>query len=302
MARPVPVILNATAGTGGADSRADQIREAFKAAGLQAHVMQGEDISLLARRAVHEGHEIVVAAGGDGTVNAVASEVVGSKSALGVLPMGTLNHFAQDAGIPLDLPAAAKIIAAGYRVAVDVGAVNGRIFVNNSSIGLYPTVVIRRENRRKRTGTGKWAALAWASFSVLRRHPMMDVTLHVDGSATRQRTPLLFIGNNEYVVRGPDAGTRQELRDGKLSIYITRRHGRLGLVALFLRALFGSLRKALDLEAFNAPRVTIASRRSHMAVATDGEVSVMATPLEYESRPGALQLIGPAPAAEGKTP
>ena len=302
MARPVPVILNATAGTGGADSRAEAIREAFRAAGLEAHVMQGEDIALLARRAVHEGHEIVVAAGGDGTINAVASEIVGSKAALGVLPMGTLNHFAQDAGIPLEMDAAAKVIAAGYRAAVDVGVVNGRVFVNNSSIGLYPTVVIRRENRRKRTGSGKWTALAWASFSVLRRHPMMDVTLHVDGRATQHRTPLLFIGNNEYVVRGPEAGKRQDLCDGKLSIYITRRHGRLGLIALFLRALFGSLRKALDLEAFNAARVTIATRRSSVAVATDGEVSVMATPLEYQSRPGALLLIGPAPANGGSAP
>jgi YegS/Rv2252/BmrU family lipid kinase len=302
MARPVPVILNATAGTGAAEARAQAIREAFTASGMEAHVMQGEDIGLLARRAVREGHEIVVAAGGDGTVNAVASQVVGSRTALGVIPMGTLNHFAQDAGIPLDLPAAAKVIAAGYRASIDVGVVNGRIFINNSSIGLYPTVVIRRENRRKRTGSGKWTALAWASFSVLRRHPMMDVTLHVDGNARRHRTPLLFIGNNEYVVRGPEAGKRQELCDGKLSIYITRRHGRLGLIALFLRALFGSLRKALDLEAFQAARVTIATRRRYVAVATDGEVSVMATPLEYESRPGALQIIGPAPANGEKTP
>jgi hypothetical protein len=172
---------------------------------------------------------------------------------------------------------------------VDVGAVNGRVFLNNSSIGLYPSVVIRRDNRRKRTGTGKWTALAWASFSVLRRHPMMDVTLHVNGRTTRHRTPLLFIGNNEYVVRGPDAGTRTDMRDGKLAIYITRRHGRLGLIALFLRALFGSLRKALDLEAFTATRVTIDTGRSRIAVATDGEVSVMDTPLEYENRPGALQ-------------
>jgi diacylglycerol kinase family enzyme len=293
--RAVPVILNAGAGAGGSDERAQRIREAFTAAGIEAHVLAGEDIGLLARRAVREGHSIVVAAGGDGTVNAVAAEVAGSASALGVLATGTLNHFAKDAGIPLDLDEAARVIAAGHRVRVDVGAVNGRVFVNNSSIGLYPTVVIRRENRRKRTGSGKWTALFWASLTVLRKHPMMDVTLHANGRSTRHRTPLLFIGNNEYVVHGPEAGTRQGLRDGMLSIYITRRHGRLGLVALFFRALFGSLRKALDLEAFNASRVTIETRRRFVAVATDGEVSVMDTPLEYENRPGVLQLVVPAP-------
>ena len=301
MPRPIPVILNATAGTGD-DTRAQQIKEAFAAAGLEAHVMAGQDIGLLARRAAHAGHDIVVAAGGDGTVNAVASEIAGTTTTLGVLAMGTLNHFAKDAGIPADLAEAARAIAAGHRINVDVGAVNGRVFVNNSSIGLYPTLVIRRENRRKRTGSGKWTALFWASLTVLRKHPMLDVTLQADGKTTRHRTPLLFIGNNEYVVQGLEAGTRMGLRDGTLSIYITRRHGRLGLLALAVRALFASLRHALDLEAFTAANVKIVTGRPRLAVATDGEVSVMETPLEYENRPGALRVIVPAPAPEGAKP
>ncbi|MBC8022711.1 MAG: hypothetical protein H7Y14_06310, partial [Burkholderiales bacterium] len=267
-------------------------------------VMAGEDISLLARRAVHEGHPVVVAAGGDGTVNAVACQVAGSRSALGVMPMGTFNHFARDAGIPLDIDDAARAIVANHRQRVDVGAVNGRIFVNNSSIGLYPTMVKRRENRRRRTGSGKWAALFWASLTVLRKHPMFDLRLEVDGTPMHHRTPLVFIGNNEYAIEGSDVGRRYGLRDGKLSIYITRRHGRLGLLALGLRSLFGSLRAALDLEAFTAATVTIATRRRYLAVATDGEVSVMATPLEYENRPGALEVVVPLPqpAMEEGTP
>jgi diacylglycerol kinase family enzyme len=299
--RAVPVILNAGAGTGGGE-RAKQIREAFAAAGIEAHVIAGEDIALLARRAVREGHPILVAAGGDGTVNAVAAEVAGSQVALGVLAMGTLNHFARDAGIPLELEAGARVIASGHTMPVDVGAVNVRIFVNNSSIGLYPTLVIRRDNRRKRTGSGKWTALFWASLTVLRKHPMLDVALHVNGQVSHQRTPLIFIGNNEYVVEGPDVGTRMGLRDGELSVYITRRHGRRGLIALGLRSMFGSLRKALDLEAFTAPRLTIETGRSRVAVATDGEVSVMETPLEYENRPGALRVVVPPPDAPGGSP
>jgi diacylglycerol kinase family enzyme len=255
----------------------------------------GEDIPLLARRAVHEGHEVIVAAGGDGTVNAVATLVAGSKSALGVLPMGTLNHFARDAGIPVELEAAVAAIVANHRVRVDVGAVNGRVFLNNSSIGLYPTMVTRRENRR-RQGDGKWTALFWASLTVLRKHAMLDVHLDVDGEVQhRRRTPLVFIGNNEYVIEGSEVGRRAGLRDGQLSIYITRRHGRRGLIALGLRSLVGSLREALDLEAYTARRVTIATRRSYIPVATDGEVTVMATPLEYENRPGALEVVVPPP-------
>jgi YegS/Rv2252/BmrU family lipid kinase len=297
MARPTPVILNATAGKGNGGDAAARIREAFAAAGAEAHVMaaaSGEDIPLLARRAVHDGHEVIVAAGGDGTINAVATLVAGSGSALGVLPMGTLNHFAKDCGIPLELEAAVAAIIANHRVRVDVGAVNGRVFLNNSSIGLYPTMVIRRENRR-RQGNGKWTALFWASLTVLRKHAMLDLRLDVDGEEQRRRTPLVFVGNNEYVIEGTEVGTRMGLRDGKLSIYITRRHGRRGLIALGLRSLVGSLRDALDLEAYTARRVTIATRRKYLPVATDGEVTVMATPLEYENRPGALEVVVPAP-------
>jgi len=300
MPRPIPVILNSGAGTASdGEEPAARIREAFAAAGLEIQLVPGEDISLAARRAAREGHDIVVAAGGDGTVNAVAAQVAGTKSALAVVPMGTLNHFARDAGIPLDIDGAVRIIAANHRERVDVGVVNGRIFVNNSSIGLYPTMVIRRENRR-RQGSGKWTALFWASLTVLRRHPMLDLTLKANGGVTHQRTPLVFIGNNEYTVEGLDAGKRNGMQDGKLAVYVTRRHGRRGLLALGLRSMFGSLRDAMDLEAFTAADVTIATRRRHLAVATDGEVSVMETPLRYENRPGALEVVVPPRGDEAK--
>ena len=299
MARPLPVILNTRAGTANGDA-AQRVRDAFAAAGIEIRLLAGEDVELLARRAVHEGNDVVVAAGGDGTINAVASQVAGSRSALAVLPLGTLNHFARDAGIPTDLDGAVQTIAIGYRERVDVGAVNGKVFVNNSSIGLYPTMVIRRENRRRRRGSGKWTALLWASYTVLRKHPMLDVRLGVNGSVTHHRTPLIFVGNNEYSVAGPSLGRRSGLGDGKLSVYITRRHGRRGLLALMLRSMFGSLREAMDLEAFTAPKVVIDTGRSHVAVATDGEVSVMATPLEYENRPAALEIVVPRPPEEPK--
>ena len=298
MGRPVPVILNATAGSGAAGATREKLREALAAAGIDAHLIAGEDLSLLARRAVREGHPLVIAAGGDGTVNAVAAQVAGSKSALGVIPLGTLNHFARDIGIPLELDGAVKAIAAGRRERVDVGAVNGRVFVNNSSIGLYPAMVIRREKYRRVRGTGKWTALFWSSLTVLRRHAMLNLTLRVDGVVTQRRTPLVFVGNNEYRIEGLEAGRREGLQDGKLAIYITRRHGRRGLLALGLRAMFASLRDAMDLETHTATTLTIATRRRYLNVATDGEVSVMTTPLEYENRPGALEVIVPPPAED----
>ena len=215
-----------------------------------------------------------------------------------MLPLGTLNHFAKDLGIPLDLDKAALIIAANHQVAIDVGEVNGRLFINNSSLGLYPDLVIIRENQRRRQGRSKWLALFSATMKVLRRHPMLDVRLLLDGEKQDRRTPLVFIGNNEYKVEGFDIGSRERLDAGKLSMYLTRRHGRRGLLGLAARALVGKLRESGDFEALTAQEVTIATRRKSLAVATDGEVTVMKTPLAYTIRPGALRVVAPAPSSE----
>ncbi|MEP7068552.1 MAG: diacylglycerol kinase family protein [Usitatibacter sp.] len=302
-ARPLPVIVNATAGKGHDDAEMQAIAKAFEAAGVTIEIMParvGSDIVKLAERAVKDGHPVIVGGGGDGTVNAVACAVAGTASALGVLPLGTLNHFAKDLGIPLDLDKAALIIAANHQVAIDVGEVNGRLFINNSSLGLYPGLVIIRENLRRREGRSKWLALFSATMKVLRRHPMLDVRLLLDGEKQDRRTPLVFIGNNEYKVEGFDIGSRERLDGGKLSMYLTRRHGRRGLLGLAARALVGKLHESGDFEALTAQEVTISTRHKSLAVATDGEVTVMKTPLAYAIRPGALRVVAPAPAPPGE--
>jgi diacylglycerol kinase family enzyme len=302
MANPVPVIVNAAAGKGYKTEHFEDICKAFAEAGLEAMIVaarDGGEIASLAKRAVDQGHAIVVGAGGDGTMNAVASALAGSASAMGVLPLGTLNHFAKDLKVPLGLEEAARVIAANHQVDVDVGEVNGRIFINNSSLGLYPTLVIVRENQRRRLGRGKWHALFWATLTVLRRHPMLDVRLTLDEVAEDRRTPLVFIGNNEYKVEGFDVGSRERLDAGRLSIYLTRRRGRRGLLGLAVRALFGVLHQVRDFEALTAQAVTIATRHRVLPVATDGEVSAMTTPLEYRIRPRGLRVVAPAPVAEG---
>src|SRR6185503_11143696 len=138
------VILNATAGTGHADDTRRALEEGFAAHGLEGRmhaVAAGGDIVATTKRVIAAGAEVVVAAGGDGTVSAVASCVKGSGATMGVLPMGTLNHFARDLGIPPKLEDAIAVLARGLRVAVDLGEVNGRVFVNNASLGVYPDMV-----------------------------------------------------------------------------------------------------------------------------------------------------------------
>jgi diacylglycerol kinase family enzyme len=299
MARALPVIVNATAGKGYDEAQIQAIAAAFERAGAAIEILparKGSELGTLAARAVQDGHPVVVGGGGDGTLNAVAAAVAGSASALGVLPLGTLNHFARDLKIPLDLDEAARIVVADHRAEVDVAEVNGRVFVNNSSIGLYPEMVRIRENQRRRLGRSKMHALLWATHTVLGRHPMLEVGLEIDGVVQARRTPLVFIGNNEYQIEGFNLGSRERLDAGRLSIYLTRRRGRRGLLGLVLRALFGTLHQARDFEALSAAHVTIATRHKALAVATDGEVRAMTTPLEYRIRPKALRVIVPAPA------
>lgn len=290
------VIINATSGFSSKEEVRRRLAELFSAAGVEAKISiakNGAQIIELAQRAARGGSQVIVAGGGDGTISSVASAIVGSDKTLGVLPLGTLNHFAQDLQIPLDLDAAAQVIMAGDVINIDVGEVNGRIFLNNSSLGLYPTIV-RERQKQQRLGYGKWPAFVWAALSVLRRYPFLEVRLNVDGKKFSSRTPFVFIGNNEYAMESFKIGRRLCLDAGKLSLYITRhRTGRLGLVRLGLRAFFGRLRNDKDFLAMCTDEVTIETRRKRLRVAFDGEVDILETPLHYHVRPGALRVIAP---------
>jgi len=246
-----------------------------------------------ATRALARGVDAVVAGGGDGTINAVASVLAGSGVALGVLPLGTLNHFAKDLNIPLDLDQAIATIARGTTAQVDVGDVNGRIFVNNSSLGLYPHIVRARDQQQRRLGRGKWTAFGWALVAALRRFPFLGVRLTINGVEHARRTPFVFIGNNDYQMQGFHIGARERLDGGALSLYVAQRPTRLGLLRLAWHALRGHLAQARDFDVMSGAEFTIETRHHRLHVATDGEVNIMQPPLRYRSRPAALTVLVP---------
>ena len=290
------VIINAASGKHEKGEAAQSITEIFRSSGFDARILlarNGAELIELARQTVRENPRLIVAGGGDGTINAVASTLVGTDIALGVLPLGTLNHFAKDLQIPLDLESAARNIINGQIVEVDVGEVKDRIFLNNSSLGLYPTIVRRREKQQERLGRGKWPAFVWAALTVLRRYPFLNVRLNADGKEFLRRTPFIFIGNNEYEMASFNIGSRACLNAGHLSLYMPHRTGRLGLLRLGLRAFFGRLREAKDFDAMCVKEIWIETKRKRLRVATDGEVTVMSTPLHYRVRPRALRVIVP---------
>jgi YegS/Rv2252/BmrU family lipid kinase len=291
------VIVNAKSGDGHDAAWAAQLEERFRKHGMDVRVVLARDgaaIDEAARRAVAQSPTLMIAGGGDGTVNGVAAHLVGTGIRLGVLPLGTLNHFAKDLGIPLDIEDAVRTIAAAHATQVDVGEVNGRIFLNNSSVGLYALMVQERD-RVQRTGLGKWPAMIKASWKILSVHRSRKLQLVVDGRASERRTPLVFVGNNAYVLSGFSIGAREALDVGRLSLYIVPRDRRWSLIWLAIRALFGKIHQQSDFQASNAEDVVIEARHDHMHVATDGEVEQLAMPLHYRIRKRALHVIVPAP-------
>ncbi len=291
----IEVIINAGAGAGNQGDVQQRLAETFKAAGVEARISlahSGSEVVHLAQRAVRSRVEIVVAGGGDGTINSVASAVIDADKVLGVLPFGTMNHFAKDLNLPLDFAGAVETILAGHETRVDVGDVNGHLFLNNSSLGLYPIIISERQ-KQQRLGWGKWPAYIWAAYAVLRRYPFLSVRVGVDGKELRSRAPFVFIGNNEYEMETLNVGRRACLDKGELSLYMTNRTGRLGLLRLGLRAFIGGLRQEKDFVALCTKEIWIETRHKHLRVAVDGEVKVMERRLHYRVRPRALRVLTP---------
>ncbi len=272
-----------------------QIARAATERGVEIEVVvtkRGDDIGALTMRALAEGRQLVVAGGGDGTVNAVAGKLAGADAALGVLPMGTLNHFAKDAGLPLSLEGAARTLFAGRIAEVDVGEVNGRVFVNNSGVGFYPHFVRQREAEERR-GHEKRVAFMLALRSVVRRYLRLRMRLHMkEAEALERVTPFLFVGNNRYHAAGPEIGTRSTLDSGRLWVCTASSLGRRNFARVALRALVGR-EPDEELNAFEVEELWVDPGTVRVNVSFDGEVAIMEAPLHYRIRPRALRLVAP---------
>lgn len=254
---------------------------------------RGDDISAVAARALGEHRHPVVAGGGDGTVNAVAGKLAGTDTPLGVLPMGTLNHFAKDAGIPLNLAAAVRNLFTGQVTRVDVGEVNGRVFVNNSGVGFYPHFVRQREEQEKH-GHVKRVAFMLALRAVVRRYIRLRIKVRMDqADALEHVTPFLFVGNNRYQTSGLRIGTRSGLDSGRLWVCTAPTLGRRHVITVAMRTLFGGATDQ-ELSAFEAQELWVEPGTARVNVSADGEVSIMDAPLHYKIRPRALGVVVPS--------
>ncbi len=294
----IEVVVNCGAGSvdgGEADAQRAQVEAAFAPLGVEPRIglVVGAALEAAVRAAVERGADVVVMAGGDGTLGTAAAALVGSDAVLGVLPLGTFNHFAKDLQIPIDVEEAARVVVEGETAVVDIGEVNGRAFVNNSSIGVYPVMVDLRDEIRGSRGWGKVRAVPVAGLRVLRRFPTRRMRISADGEQWSLRTPFVFVGNNSYDVGPAGIGARTNMDGGMLCCYVAKVESRSGFFRMAFQAVTRGASAAPTLESVCSGDVRIEAGGHRVLVAIDGEIATLRSPLVYEVRPGALRVRVP---------
>ena len=241
---------------------------------------------------------VVVAAGGDGTINTVASAVLGSGCPFGVLPQGTFNYFARCHAIPQETLAAARALLRASISPVQVGRVNGRLFLVNASLGLYPRLLEDREAWKQQFGRSRLVAFAAGLASVFQARGQLNLQIETAGRAELLRTLTLFVGNNHLQLAraGIAESDANAVQHGQLAGIVLRPIGTLALFGLLLRGLLGRLGDADNVHSFSFRRLSVMPRgRRRIKVATDGEVGWMQTPLVFEVAAERLMLLVPTP-------
>ena len=271
----------------------DALRAAAAEAKLEViELSRDVDIIATVRDQLRRGIKVVIAAGGDGTIHHVIQGVVHTDATLGVLPIGSWNHFARDLGIPLDWRTALDVALTGEIRQIDTARLNDRFFVNNVSMGLYPELVARREERGR--DYPRWKARMYAAYSTLRKYPHVTVAVESEYHQESIRTHLFMVSNNSYdLSRIGIEAPRANLGEGQLSVYWLPHTPRLQLMKFVARYLAGRVREVPGFRSFRTRRMRVQSSRPHLDVGIDGEVFTVQTPLVITIVPQSLLVRVP---------
>jgi diacylglycerol kinase family enzyme len=234
-----------------------------------------------------EEADCLVVAGGDGTVNGAVDEIGGSSTPLGIIPRGTYNHFARDLGLPDDEDACIEIIAAKNMRTVDIAEANGKIFLNNASIGAYPFALILRDQYENHRGMQKRFAMIGAVIKTFFIFPVVSVTIETEKETYVRKTPFVFIGNNVYT-----SGKRERLDEGVLSVYCAHKKSRWGILFMGLLSAVSSLKEQYFDEHITK-NLTIELKKNRTYVALDGDIISLNSPVQFSVRPQSLKVFAP---------
>ncbi|MEQ1291795.1 diacylglycerol kinase family protein [Acinetobacter johnsonii] len=251
-----------------------------------------QDILLRHRQAENVG--VVVAAGGDGTLNAVASKLMGTDIPMGILPLGTFNYVVRVLNIPLDLLDAAKAIGEGQPRSVHVAQLNQHIYLNNASLGLYPLFIQKREQFNKHFGRFPLHAYTSALDVLIRDRKELKLEVEVDGQRYLVKTPLIFFGNNQLQLAEMKLRIAEAAEAGKVAGVVVAKSDKRILFKTLWQLIKGNLDQASDVYSFAADEVIVHSKRNKLTVAVDGEIVTMTPPLKITVRKHALNIMVPA--------
>jgi diacylglycerol kinase family enzyme len=292
------LILNDAAGSLNGDRddvTASAILNAFHEEGapVQLRVAPASRFRETVQAAQSENPPVIYVGGGDGSISTAAACLAGTGVPLGVIPLGTLNHFAHDLELPSDWREAVTALAHGTTRAVDVGEVNGHVFINNCSIGSYAEAVRKRDALRRIHGTGKWWAMMIATLAVFRRLRRLRLRIDANDTHLALRTPFVVVSNNRYTGRVLDYSLRPRLDEGELCVYTTRAHRHGDLLRFVWQSLVRSIDSVNGLEVIATREAKISHDYGRLAVAVDGELVTLEQPLQFRIRQEALRVIVP---------
>lgn len=300
---PFFIVLNVVSGEGDPTEVESTIRGVFEAGGQAHEFVTIDDLARLAeaaQRAVEYAKRrqgVVVAAGGDGTISAVAQAALGSDRPFGVLPQGTFNYFARAHGISQDTAESTRALLEASVRPVQIGMVNELIFLVNASLGLYPKLLEEREIRKQRIGRSRLVALWSAILTLLSEHRPLIIDLEHEQGTETIPTPSLFIGNNALQLQQLAIPEASAVAEGLLTAITVKPVGALAMLGLLIRGLFGRLGEARAVQSFAFRRLTVRPRQPYglrrMKVSLDGEVIWLPAPIEFRVAPHPLLLLVP---------
>ena len=301
--KPLSLIYNETSGFHAAnkDEVFEQLMTNLTAYGYEIQAFEiGAEVSFdhLMNKIIlrhQQAHElgVIVAAGGDGTLNAVAAKLMKTEIPMGILPLGTFNYVARLLNIPLDLLKAADVIATGKMREVHVAQINDHIYLNNASLGLYPLFIQKRELYNQRFGRFALNAYTSGLDVLIRDRKELKLEVEVDGKKYPVKTPLIFFGNNQLQLAEMNLRIAESAKKGKVAGLVVAKSDKRTLFKILWQLIKGNLDKAPDVYSFSADEVKIYSKRKKLTVALDGEIVEIQPPLKISVRKNALKIMVP---------
>lgn len=242
-----------------------------------------------ARDAVAQDYGVVVAAGGDGSIGLVGRELLGTNSALGILPLGSVMNIPRMIGLPRDLDEAAQVLRQGHVRTIDVGEVGDRVFFEAGSVGLHAAI----SRDAARVDAGHYGAILGSILAAFRYRPSRMTIELDDGRTIEERVLLVVVSNGPFMGAGFTVAPDASIDDGLFDVSVFLHYSKRELILHFASIAFGRRAYAPHTMTERSAQVRITARSELPARADDTDLGT--TPVAFKVRPSALRIVAPKP-------